>query len=75
MGDNNYPYVYSKLFSNLGIISNSKVKLTYDGSMITVFNNDIEIDQVKKTYNAFRIGFQFQGNSSLSYNLLTICKR
>ncbi|MBQ6219255.1 MAG: hypothetical protein IJJ47_05940 [Methanosphaera sp.] len=74
MGDNNYPNVYSKLLSDLNISSNSKVKLTYDGSEIIVFNNDIEVDRVSKSYDIFRIGFQFK-LGSLSYNLLTVCKR
>ena len=75
MGDNDYSNVYSKLLSDLGILPNSKVKLTYDSSEIIIFNNDIEVDRIIKNYDVFRIGFQFKDNSALSYNLLTICKR
>lgn len=75
MGSNNYPDVYSKSLSSLGIIQNSKVKLTYDGSEIIVFNNDIEVDRISKDYNIFRVGFQFPIGSKLSYRLLTVYKK
>lgn len=75
MGDNNYSYTYIKSFSSLGIIQNSKVKLTYDGSKIIVFNNNIEVDRVSKDYSIFRVGFQFPIRSNLSYRLLTVYKK
>lgn len=75
IGDNDYSNVYSKLLSDLEIIPHSKVKLTYDGAEIIIFNNDVEIDRVTKSYDNFRIGFQLRYDSLLSYNLLTICKR
>ncbi|MBQ6218731.1 MAG: hypothetical protein IJN90_08285 [Bacilli bacterium] len=75
MGDNNYPEAYNKFLSSLGIISNSKVKLTYDGSKVIIFNNDIEVDRVSKDYSNFRVGFRFPMGSNLSYKLLTVYKK